>query len=402
MGQYSSYYLYQKYEKRGEQDWIPCYPNTYSISGDSSNPMTLVMKSSADTECGYVPKGSDDYNYEKWEVVDGYICDDTTKYARERKYVSDDNVNWTATDIYRRSETILGTNSTDCGYDPQWDAYNCHKWEVVSNDYICNEGNKYQKLRKYFRQCENCNSCSSEWLASNIYKQGNLISNNSSDCGYITGGTREYRWINLNPSTDYYCEECGYVPSTGIYRWVSCDGQYVCVGTDKYNKLKKQYLLEDDTWADSDPLETKAGDILVQSNSSDCGGSTAPVSTFKLATYVTGESKQIPCDTGGVITRNEVQEYYYGQYAHWESLSIGDCVSEIGDYALQGFASSRIYSINLYSKIPPLLSPLSCLGDIVTVYPSTKPPIIVPSESVNLYKTSPTWSHYANRIQGRT
>lgn len=55
MGQYTSYYLYQKYEKRGEQDWIPCYPNTYSISGDATNPMSLVVKSENDTQCGYTP-----------------------------------------------------------------------------------------------------------------------------------------------------------------------------------------------------------------------------------------------------------------------------------------------------------------------------------------------------------
>lgn len=78
MGQYSSYYLYQKYEKRGEQDWIPCYPNVYSISGDSSNPMTLVMKEENDPQCGYAPPSEPQY---RWNVVDGFLCAncDTTK-----------------------------------------------------------------------------------------------------------------------------------------------------------------------------------------------------------------------------------------------------------------------------------------------------------------------------------
>jgi hypothetical protein len=74
MGQYSSYYLYQKYEKRGEQDWIPCYPNVYSISGDSEITMPIVEKSSADTACGYVPP-TPEAQY-RWQTVDGYICDD--------------------------------------------------------------------------------------------------------------------------------------------------------------------------------------------------------------------------------------------------------------------------------------------------------------------------------------
>ena len=75
MGQYSSYYLYQKYERRctacTEADWIPCYPNVYSISGDSSNPMTLVMKEENDPQCGYVPPAEPQY---RWNVVDGFMC----------------------------------------------------------------------------------------------------------------------------------------------------------------------------------------------------------------------------------------------------------------------------------------------------------------------------------------
>lgn len=52
MGQYTSYYLYQRQEKIGDQDWQPCYPNQFSIDGDGEMP--LVVKSSADTNCGYV------------------------------------------------------------------------------------------------------------------------------------------------------------------------------------------------------------------------------------------------------------------------------------------------------------------------------------------------------------
>lgn len=77
MGQYTSYYLYQKYEKRGEQDWIPCYPNTYSISGDVTNPMSLVVKSENDTQCGYTPTPTGTPIY-SWNTVEGYVCDECT------------------------------------------------------------------------------------------------------------------------------------------------------------------------------------------------------------------------------------------------------------------------------------------------------------------------------------
>ena len=73
MGQYSSYYTYQKYEKRGEQDWIPCYPNVYSISGDSQNPMPLSAKSECDVNCGCQ---SATYRWVNLDPSVDYYCDE--------------------------------------------------------------------------------------------------------------------------------------------------------------------------------------------------------------------------------------------------------------------------------------------------------------------------------------
>lgn len=53
MGQYTSYWLYQRYEQRGEQEPIPYYPNTYSIDGDGTMP--LVVRREDDEQCGYIP-----------------------------------------------------------------------------------------------------------------------------------------------------------------------------------------------------------------------------------------------------------------------------------------------------------------------------------------------------------
>lgn len=74
MGRHSSYWLYQKYEKRGDQDWIPSYPNTYSISGDSENPMPLVTRIEDDRECGWICD-----EIERWveiPITEDYECDD--------------------------------------------------------------------------------------------------------------------------------------------------------------------------------------------------------------------------------------------------------------------------------------------------------------------------------------
>lgn len=45
----NSYYLYQKYEKRGDQPWIPVFPSTYSVDGDGTMP--IVVKTTADPRC---------------------------------------------------------------------------------------------------------------------------------------------------------------------------------------------------------------------------------------------------------------------------------------------------------------------------------------------------------------
>lgn len=74
MGRHSSYWLYQKYEKRGDQDWIPSYPNTYSISGDSENPMPLVVRIEHDRDCGWICD-----EIERWveiPITEDYECDD--------------------------------------------------------------------------------------------------------------------------------------------------------------------------------------------------------------------------------------------------------------------------------------------------------------------------------------
>lgn len=49
MANSNSYYLYQKYEKRGNQPWIPCFPLVYSANGDGTMP--LVIKQQDDPEC---------------------------------------------------------------------------------------------------------------------------------------------------------------------------------------------------------------------------------------------------------------------------------------------------------------------------------------------------------------
>lgn len=49
MANINSYYLYQKFEKRGDQPWIQVFPSTYSVDGDGTMP--LVIKELNDPAC---------------------------------------------------------------------------------------------------------------------------------------------------------------------------------------------------------------------------------------------------------------------------------------------------------------------------------------------------------------
>jgi hypothetical protein len=72
MSQYTSYYLYQKFEKRGGQDWLPVYPNVYSADGDGT--MSPVIKQENDSACGYTPPAEPQYRWVNLDPATDYYC----------------------------------------------------------------------------------------------------------------------------------------------------------------------------------------------------------------------------------------------------------------------------------------------------------------------------------------
>lgn len=109
-------------------------------------------------------------------------------------------------------------------------------------------------------------------------------------------------------------------------RWV--DGGYTCGGSrgcDKYSVKKLQTKNAQNEWVDTDPL-VSAG-TLVERYSEDCECDAPP----KIAEW----SGQLPfyyevnCDSSSVLTREEVTS----GSVYFEKAVIGDCVTEIGNYA---------------------------------------------------------------------
>lgn len=270
----TKYNRLQLYVSTDQINWIAT--NTYK-RGDR-----VLETNSAD--CGYIIP-STGWTYEDWRLVEtDFICEDGNKYEKLRRYVSNDNVNWTPTDVYKRGN-LIEANSGDCGYDPTITG-NCSEYRD-NGDTICDGFDKYKYLRKYVRECEDCNNCTTEWQETQIFKRGDKIQEHSLDCGYIPSDNyyewredgwdcngydkyQKYRKYISEDGNNWYATniyklgdspievnsaDCGYVPRIHYeYQWIESDVTR-CVGTTKYYQYKKQRRIEgsQDPWEDVIP-----------------------------------------------------------------------------------------------------------------------------------------------------
>ena len=248
--------------------------------------------------------------FEQWREVDDYICVETTKYNKLQLYVSTDNENWIATNVYKKGTTVLETNSADCGYIIPSTGWTWEDWRVVENDFICDDGNKYEKLRRYVSNDQVASKAQvTNWTPTDVYKRGELLEANSTECGYdpsVTGNCSEYRdegdticdgfdkykYVRKYVRNCVNCEscdmpwqqtniykrgnkikehslDCGYIPSDDYYEWR--EEGVICDGYDKYKTYRK-YISE--TGNEGDWYRTniiKWGDSPIEVNSVDCG-----------------------------------------------------------------------------------------------------------------------------------
>lgn len=183
MSRFTSYYLYQKYEKVGDGEWTPTYPNEYSISGDTENTMPLVIKSENDENCGYR-----DPIY-RWADTEDTMCVGYDKYAVQKRQVSYDNgLTWEdVTPSETRAGSLIEAYSEDCGYVPT----TIYRW-VDTQDTIC----VYEDEHDY----------SKDYLTFEIISDGG-ITWTARDCLSYTGKTISYSrddgntWTNITSST---------------------------------------------------------------------------------------------------------------------------------------------------------------------------------------------------------
>ena len=143
MGQYTSYYLYQKYEKRGDQPFTPVYPMEYSVDGNGT--MSLVTKNDNDPNCGYSgDTPSVQYRWVNAPINVDYVCDECPEpiYRTTSGTPYCDGYNRTVDTTYQVSydegETwnTLSSGSTVLAYDSPECGYPIYQW-VDTDDYVC-------------------------------------------------------------------------------------------------------------------------------------------------------------------------------------------------------------------------------------------------------------------------
>ena len=118
-----------------------------------------------------------------------------------------------------------------------------------------------------------------------------------------------------------------------IYRWVTMtgDNDYLCSGTTKYTKEKKQQSTDNGvTWNDVIPSETRVGSTVLEINSTDCGY--APNYKFR-GVLLNNNTKEVVCNSSSTLSSGET--YTNNAYT---SMEIGSCVETIGEVALRNQA----------------------------------------------------------------
>lgn len=423
-----------------------------------------------------------DKQYERWVEDSGYICDSGNSYHIEVKYTGTtaDNINTRTSET--RKGSLIQSGDTRCGSQTKWE------WDNVS--YTCVDGNKYKLLYEYTSTdggttwtktgntmvgdlveeqssyCEqpivygwsatsqyNCSGTTSYYLYQKYQKQGegdwtpvnpsvfsidgngemplNKKQDNDPNCGYTPEPI--YDWENMNPSTDYYCLNCG-TDGYKVFGRLSGDTLF------SFDCNNSSTLTSVETRPYSSMTYTKVGTCVTELGSGafalmgGLSGITIPntvttIGTFAfsgtnalidciLPTSVTsigdgafinctsltnfvlwdsittiGESAFTNCDS--LISVNipsgltNISDYCFLDCGALSEITIPTGVTRIGAGAFQN--CSGLTSITCIAETPPSLGSYA-------LFNTNNCPIYVPAESVETYKTSYYWSDFSSRI----
>ena len=174
---------------------------------------------------------------------------------------------------------------------------------------------------------------------------------NSTDCGYKPSVEPIYRWYQLDPSTDWICDE----PSSPIepqYRWIESGTPY-CVEYNLTQMYKRQVSNDGGlSWTDVTPISSMTS--VIQYNSENCGYvPPSPSGDVKFyAVYNDSTTYSAACDSSTTLTTATTKAHSTPVSAMTHA-EIGSCVTSLGVF---GFS----HAINLASVTIP--SGLTSIG----------------------------------------
>ena len=247
MGQYTSYWLYQKYETRGSQEPIPCYPNTYSVDGDGT--MQKIVKIENDVACGYSPEPEVQYRWVNLPESQ-YVCDECP--ASITVWEKTDNTICLEVDAQYR---WIKSDDTICiEEDPEVQ----YRWVNMDAfvEYYCEGTTKYYKQK---RQVSYDDGQTWQDVSPAEYQKGGVAESQSTDCGYVPPPPKpEYDKqpftvipredarvgieVSLGSMNTYYSIDSGVTWVSGSFVSVSAGEKVMFRGAFNVDKNRRMYL----------------------------------------------------------------------------------------------------------------------------------------------------------------
>lgn len=184
----------------------------------------------------------------------------------------------------------------------------------------------------------------------------------SEDCGYGKDPTYipHDRWVKLDPSVDWICDEC-----EAIYRWYQYDGDYICDGFNKYHAETLQVSYDGGgSFKDANPIQRRTTDLITE-NSIDCGYGFVGKAILR-STY--GHVKLVQCSSGTTLTPKEVRWNTHSagiDSETTESLQVVGCC--YGIEAVNAFGSSAFTACTLNDEVKSLGTQLFESSGLVTI-----------------------------------
>lgn len=439
MNQNTSYYLYQKYEQRGEQNPIPVYPNVWSVDGDGTMP--LVIKQENDPNCGYIPPSEPIYRWTNIDINEDYWCDEcsgATEYrivstaytcvGFDKYYLNEEQVSYDSGATWITISTTIGDlvqrNSLYCGYippsggtkfiatysDSQEYSVECNSSTTLTTGETKPSGYNPSAMtdaiigncvltidRNAFTQCRTLSSVTFvqgsqlDTIGSNAFSYCNSLSSITIPDSVISIGVQAFNSCSgltsisipsgVTSISDYAFGNCSGITNctfeeNSLLTSIGSFAFYSCTGLTSINIPNGVTSIETSTFG----WCTSLSSVSIPSGVTSIGGG-----AFGYCYSLT--SINIP-DSVISIGRSA-----FGSCYGLTSINIPSGVTEIGEYAFRN--CSNLTSITVNATTPPTL------GYEAFSY-TNNCPIYVPAASVNAYKAASGWSSYASRIQAIT